>query len=255
MKILIFEDEQYNFDLLRDMLQEIVPNCEIIGPLTSIAEGRRFFAERSLSGSFDGIIIADIQLNDGLSFYALADAPDDVPIIFTTAYDEYALEAFEFNSLSYLLKPIDEDELRIAIRKTQERLITDENRSILFQQLTKNANYRQRIISRSYTGEKVINVFDVSYFVSEQKSTFAVLYDGTSHLLDISLSELITQLNPHNFIRPSRKYIVPINNIDRFEQDINGKERLILKENSGVVITVSREKKQMVHKSLMSITK
>lgn len=247
MNILIFEDEQYNFDLLCSILTELVDDCYIYGPLTSVAEGRRFFQtnEERLD-----LIIADIQLNDGLSFYALTDAPADVPIIFTTAYDEYALRAFEYNSLSYLLKPVDEDELRDAIRKTQERMITDEHREELFRILSESARYRERFLVRTFNGERVVSISQMRYIVSEQKCTYLVLIDGTSYELDKPLSILAEELHPRRFMRVNRKYIVPLSQVDRLETGTNGKEQLLLQGTNPPEIIISRDNKDKVHRWL-----
>lgn len=247
MHILIFEDEQYNFDLLSDMLHEQLENCVIMGPLSTITEGQRFFAENQ---ERIDLIIADIQLNDGLSFYALTDAPADVPIIFTTAYDEYALKAFAYNSLSYLLKPVDEDELRDAIRKTQERMITDEHREELFALLSNHARYRERFIVKTFKGEKVINISQMRYIVSEQRCTYLMLTDGSSYELDKPLNVLSEELNPRYYMKVNRKYIVPSHEVDYFENGTNGKERLILKGSNPPEIIISRENKEKVHKWL-----
>lgn len=247
MNVVIFEDEIHNFHLLNNLLKEMQGDCNVTGPLASIAEGRRFFAENK---ERIDLIIADIQLNDGLSFYALSEAPGDVPIIFTTAYDEYALRAFEYNSLSYLLKPVDEDELREAIRKTRERMITDEHREELFRILAGNAHYRERFIVKTFNGERVVSLMNVCYFVSEQKTTYLVLDEGTSYPIECSLSQLEEELNPNEFMRVNRKYIVPLSGVDGFEMRTNGKEFLRLKCENPPEIIVSRDNKENVHKRL-----
>lgn len=247
MTILIFEDEQYNYDLLCDLLNEQLPECNVIGPIGSIVEGQNFFANNK---ERIDIIIADIQLSDGLSFYALTSAPQDVPIIFTTAYEEYALKAFEYNSLSYLLKPVDEEELLDAIRKTQERMITDEHRAELFALLSEHARYRERFIVKTFKDEKVINLSDMRYIVSEQKSAFIKLVDGTSYELDKSLNQITEELDPRLYMRVNRKFIVPSREVERFEAGTNGKELLILKGDNPPEIIISRENKDNVHKWL-----
>lgn len=244
MNILIFEDEKYNYDLLCQMLTEQMPECYIIGPLSSIEEGKRFFADNT--EKID-IIIADIQLNDGLSFYALSDAPADVPVIFTTAYEEYALKAFEYNSLSYLLKPVDEDELREAIRKAQQRLITDEHREELYTLLSQHMRYRERLLVNTFNGERVIPLSKVRYFFSEQKSTFAHLMDGTSYEVHKSLGTLEEELNPRNFMRVNRKYIVPQREIVGFESISGNRELLKLQGEDAPEIIISRDKKKIIH--------
>lgn len=247
MNILIFEDEKYTFDLLCDILHEQMADCCIMGPITSIAEGHRFFIRNK---ERIDIIIADIQLNDGLSFHALTEAPADVPIIFTTAYDEYALKAFEYNSLSYLLKPVDEDELRDAIRKTQERMITDERRTELFNMLSQHCKYRERFTVKTFKGEKIIEVSQMRYIVSEQKCTYIVLKDGTSYELDKPLSAVAVELDPHRYMRVNRQYIVPLREVEAIETGTNGNVKLILKGEEQPEISISRDKRAEVHKWL-----
>lgn len=244
MNILIFEDERYNYDLLEQMLNEHMEGCVVYGPIDSITEGKKFFAENT---ERIDLIIADIQLNDGLSFYALTDAPADVPIIFTTAYEEYALKAFEYNSLSYLLKPVDEDELLVAIRKTQERLITDEHREELFELLAKHMHYRERFFVKTFKGERIINTSQVHYFVSEQKTTYAKLHDGSSFELEQSLGALEEELNPRLYMRVNRKYIVPAREVYSFEVLSGGRELMVLNGDNPPEIIISRDAKKRIH--------
>lgn len=125
MNILILEDEPRNAKRLIRLLNDIDRTFVIEGPLASIKETVEFFQ----SGKTTDLILADIRLTDGLSFEALKHAPATVPIIFTTAYDEYAVQAFKFNSFDYLLKPLDPDELEAAIDKAAKagKNYTDEN--------------------------------------------------------------------------------------------------------------------------------
>lgn len=144
MKILILEDEQRNAMRLIRLLNDIDTTFIIEGPLTNIKEAVDFFQ----SGKTTDLILADIRLTDGLSFEALKYAPATVPIIFTTAYDEYAVQAFKFNSFDYLLKPLDADELEAAIDKATKagKNYADENLRQLFDSLQKN-QFRYRNVS------------------------------------------------------------------------------------------------------------
>ena len=136
MKILILEDEQRNAKRLIRLLNDIDRTFIVEGPLASIKETVEFFQ----SGKTTDLILADIRLTDGLSFEALKHAQATVPIIFTTAYDEYAVQAFKFNSFDYLLKPLDPDELEAAIDKAVKagKNYTDENLQQLFDALQKS---------------------------------------------------------------------------------------------------------------------
>ncbi len=118
MKILIIEDEQSNATRLCRILKEIDNDVQILAMTASIKETEDFF---SRTEEIPDIIVADIQLGDGLSFEALKAAPQSIPVIFTTAYDQYAIKAFKFNSIDYLLKPIDKDELKTAINKALKK--------------------------------------------------------------------------------------------------------------------------------------
>lgn len=157
MKILILEDEQRNAMRLIRLLNDIDTTFIIEGPLTNIKEAVDFFQ----SGKTTDLILADIRLTDGLSFEALKYAPATVPIIFTTAYDEYAVQAFKFNSFDYLLKPLDADELEAAIDKATKagKNYADENLRQLFDSLQKNQfRYRERFLLPYRDGYKTVRV-------------------------------------------------------------------------------------------------
>ena len=161
MKILILEDERRNAMRLVRLLNDIDTAFAVEGPLASIKETVGFFQ----SGKTADLILADIRLADGLSFEALKYAPVSVPIIFTTAYDEYAVQAFKFNSFDYLLKPLDADELEAAIDKAAKagRNYADENLRHLFDSLQKNqCRYRERFLLPYRDGYKTVRVSDIN---------------------------------------------------------------------------------------------
>lgn len=257
MTVLIFEDEVYTFRLLRHQLLEINPDYDVIGPVSTVEEGRAF-----LSYYHDiGLIIADIQLNDGLSFDALSYAHDDIPIIFTTAYDEYALKAFEYNSLSYLLKPVDEDGLRKAIDKALRhnaggndtmadgRVKASAEHSV-FKDIATDVLHRHCFIVKTSRGERRVHVSMVRYACSENKVTYLHLLDSSSFPVDITLSDLAAQLNPSQFMRVNRKYILPLQQVKGFEHLSNGRIQLQLYGSGTPAIIVSRERRRDVIKWL-----
>lgn len=244
MNILILEDELHHYHLLRHMLEKIMPSALLIGPIPTVSEARHFF----LSNSEADIIIADIQLNDGLSFDALSCAPETLPIIFTTTHEEYALRAFEYNSLSYLLKPIEEEALRTALEKAQRLLTastihTKQNHAPEPQNKEK---FRERFMVKTAKGEKIIPLSGIRYICSEQKNTYITLLDETSYPINISLEELSTQLDPQKYMRVNRKFIVPIEQVSATERLSNGKERLILKGDTPPDIIISRTRRNEV---------
>ena len=243
MKILILEDEMHNYNVLRHMLEDLMPSALLIGPIPTVSEARHFF----LSQSEADIIIADIQLNDGLCFDALSCAPDNIPIIFATAHEEYALRAFEYNSLSYLLKPIDKEKLCTALKKA-ERLMPSNatNPSRNTPTLPKKGKFRERFMVKTVKGEKMIPVSGIRYFVSEQKNTYLKLLDNTSYPINTPLEKLSTQLDPQRFMRVNRKFIVPLEQVTATERLSNGKEKLILKGDNPPEIIISRMRRNEV---------
>ena len=209
MKILILEDEQSNAMRLIRLLNDIDTTFVTEGPLTSTKEAVDFFQ----SGKTIDLILADIRLTDGLSFEALKYAPATVPIIFTTAYDEYAVQAFKFNSFNYLLKPLDADELEAAIDKATQagKNYTNENLLQLFDSLQKNQfRYRERFLLPYRDGYKSVRVSDINHIETENKTVYLRLNNGTSEVVNLSMDELEQQLNPNYFFRANRQYIINI---------------------------------------------
>lgn len=227
MNILILEDDIYSYYQLCSIITDMLPDSNIIGPMTSVKSCSKFFQDNKEPLH---LIITDVNLEDGIAFTALDEAPPEVPVIFTTSHEEYALRAFDYNSLAYLIKPIDEARLKKALRKAL------------------GMEYRERFIVNTFKGEKVVSVDDIRYFVSENKLTYIVLNNGTSFNVDLTLTAIDAQLNPKRFMRVNRKYIVPVNMVDILERDINGKERLKLKPGKkNPEIIISRDNKQNVH--------
>ncbi len=237
LSIVVFEDDPYHFRLLRHHLATINPDHEVLGPLTTAESGKAFF---SYHQDID-LIIADIRLRDGLVFEALAYAPDDIPVIFTTAHKDHALEAFNHNSLCYLLKPISERALARAIRKTMP-LIRNAKHDIgrLSTTCTYGSQHRHGFLVKTPTGQRRVHVPMLRYVASENKSTYLHLIDGTSFSIDLTLEELARQLDPNTFMRVNRKYIVPREQVMGFEHLANGKIRLQLYGDAYPEIIVSR---------------
>lgn len=243
MKILILEDEQRNAMRLIRMLHDIDATFAIDGPFSSIRETVGFFQ----SGQTTDLILADIRLTDGLSFEALKFAPATVPVIFTTAYDEYAVQAFKFNSFDYLLKPLEAEELEAALDKVSKagRHYTDENLRPLFDALQKNRfRYRERFLLPYRDGYKTVRVSDINHIETENKTVYLRLNDGTSEAVNISMDELEQQLNPDCFFRANRQYIIHVEQVLFLGNYFGGKLIVRLKGYPNTEITVSKEKAQ-----------
>lgn len=241
--ILILEDEQRNANRLVRLLKEIVPEARIDGPLATIEAA----AEYLRKAPAPDLILADIRLSDGLSFEALKEAPPAVPIVFTTAYDEYAVQAFKYNSFDYLLKPIDADELAAAIDKVGRggRNTSDEPLRRLFEALQQGGcRYRERFLLPYRDGYKTVSVREINHISTENKIVRLHLNDGTSESVSVSMDELERQLDPARFFRANRQYIVCMENIRYLGNYFGGKLVLRLHRYPDAEIIVSKEKAQ-----------
>lgn len=244
MKILILEDEQRNAKRLIRLLNDIDRTFIVEGPLASIKETVEFFQ----SGKTTDLILADIRLTDGLSFEALKHAQATVPIIFTTAYDEYAVQAFKFNSFDYLLKPLDPDELEAAIDKAVKagKNYTDENLQQLFDALQKSKfRYRERFLLPYRDGYKTVRVSDINHIETENKIVHLRLNNGTSEVVNVSMDD---QLNPDYFFRANRQYIINVEHVLFLGNYFGGKLIVRLKGYPKTEIQVSKEKAQRLKK-------
>lgn len=197
MRILIIEDEQSNANRLRRMLEG---EHEIAGVCASNAEVRAYFADGA-HADID-LILSDIQLGDGLSFESLKAVPTSIPVIFTTAYDQYAVQAFQFNSLDYLLKPIDNEELQAALAKVKPFSSTDAIAQLLASVKSQTIRYRERFLIPHRADEYlIVPVSDVSHITIRDGVVRLFTLDGKSHALNMTLEEAESQLDPQCFMR------------------------------------------------------
>ncbi len=191
------------------------------------------------------LILLDVQLSDGISFEIFKEVEVNCPIIFTTAYDEFAIQAFQLNSIDYLLKPLEEDKLIHALQKweklRQDTFNADELRDFLNSQNTKSS-YKNRFTVQ--VGHKiiVIEANDISCFYSENKSTFLLTKLGRSYDLDFSLDQLENKLNPIVFFRISRKYIIHKNHIKEIYAHTNSRCKVMIEKSNFQDMIVSRER-------------
>jgi len=212
--------------------------------LHSVEESITWFEENE----HPDLIFLDIQLSDGLSF-EIFDAVDvQSSIIFTTAYDEYALQAFKLNSIDYLLKPIDDEELEIAVRKFKALKPVTQKLSLDFDDIKKllvnpiEREYKKRFTTRVGQHLKIINADEVECFYSENKGTYAATSEGRNYLLDTTLENLEAELEPKIFFRVSRKFYVNINHIQDIISYTNSRLKIKLNRYIEQEIIVSRER-------------
>lgn len=213
MKAIIIEDEEFAATMLENMIKECDNSIEIATKLQSVKES----VEWLRSNPQPDLIFLDIQLEDDLCFSIFDQVSVRSQIIFTTAFDEYAIKAFKLKSIDYLLKPVDHHELKQAISKfrnwNSEKTVIinpDELRNLMVQQQTA---YRERF--SVVVGEKIktINVNDIAYFFSVSGITFVVLNSNNQYSIDLSLDAIKEQLNPRDFFRVSRQYLVKLSAI------------------------------------------
>ncbi|MDP4276210.1 MAG: LytTR family DNA-binding domain-containing protein [Bacteroidota bacterium] len=241
MNILILEDEERNANRLIRLLKDIDPSFRIIGPLTSIEVTIAYLR----ANASPDLILADIRLSDGLSFEALKEAPSFVPIVFTTAFDEYAVQAFKYNSFDYLLKPIDAVELAAAIEKVNlnGKTYSDESLRQLFDALQRSDyKYRERFLLPFRDGYRIFNVKDINHIFTENKIVRLFFKDGTSETVFISMDELEKQLDPARFFRANRQFIVNMESIRFLGNYFKGKLILRLNDYPQLDIIISKDK-------------
>lgn len=242
MNVLIIEDEKPAARRLARLLSEL--NVEVSTMLHSVEEAVEWFQKNE----HPDLIFLDIQLSDGLSFEIFDVVEVRSAIIFTTAYDEYALQAFKLNSIDYLLKPIDDEELESAVKKYQN-LKPDRSQIVLdFDDVKKflvnplEREYKKRFTIRLGQHLKIINADEIECFYSENKGTYAATKEGRNYLLDTTLENLENELSPQIFFRVSRKFYVNINHIKDIVSYTNSRLSIKLNRFNEQEIIVSRER-------------
>ncbi len=213
MKAIIIEDEEFAAIRLEKMINECDSTIEIVAKLQSVKESVAWLK----SNPNPDLIFLDIQLEDDLSFSIFDQVSVRSQIIFTTAFDEYAIKAFKLKSIDYLLKPVSQEELNLAISKFKnwniERNVTinpEELRNLIIQQ---KVTYRERFSVTVGEKLKTISVDDIAYFFSTSGITFAVMNTKNQYSIDLSLDTIKEQLNPSEFFRINRQYLVKLSAI------------------------------------------
>jgi len=250
MKILIIEDEKHNASRLQRLLIDISPAFEIVGVLETVRDSVNWLNKEASPD----VILMDIRLSDGLSFDIFDKVHVSSPVIFTTSYDEYAVRAFKVNSVDYLLKPIEKDELENALER-----VAIENKKILpgqeLEQMLhllkeKKPIFRKRFLLPKLSGYKILTVEDIDYIFTDQKITTIVTREGKTEIIGLTMDDIEDELDPNIFFRANRQYIVHINSVALIRNDINGKLKIELKRNQSLEIIVSREKAPILKKWL-----
>lgn len=244
-KVLIIEDERISAIRLEKLIREIDDTIEVEGPLASVSEVIEHLRRHN---DYD-LIFADIRLSDSDVFTAFQEIMPASFVIFTTAYDEYAMQAIKNHGIDYLLKPIDEKDLRQAIQKLS--LGVKENTGKLHQVMGDMTHYKERLIV--YKGEELIplQVSEILYFSKESKELLCMTAEGKQyHVRNMTMQDLEEQLNPEKFFRLNRQYFIHIRALKRITPFFNSKLKVRLCYCLDEEILVSRERSILFKKWL-----
>lgn len=243
IKVVIIEDEKIAARRLERLLTKY--EITIIEKLTSVENSIKWF----LTNEHPDLIFLDIQLSDGLSFEIFENINIESQIIFTTAFDEYAIKAFKLNSIDYLLKPINEEELAIAIKKYRKFNIKntspiDNNQLNKIKELLykPQEKYKERFVIKIGAHIKAISISDIECFYSENKATYVLTNDNKNYLIDYSLEQLKTIISPKTFHRVNRQFIININSMKDIISYSNSRLQITLSHYNNHEIIVSRER-------------
>lgn len=240
-KILIIEDEKPNADRLKRLIQKLRPHVEILSVEDSITSAV-YWLENNVTPD---MIMMDVRLADGLSFEIFSKYEVRSPVIFTTAYDEYAVQAFKYNSIDYLLKPIEEEELDVALRRYETFIETVPFVGTAIEGLLnyiQPKDYRKRFLIAHRDGYKTVLAEDILYFYTELGISKAMLTNGIVENVPQTLEELEKQLDPKFFFRANRQFIIHIDSVKQIFNHFNGKLKLELRKQPDLEVIVSREK-------------
>lgn len=247
----MLEDEPYVAESLMKLIRQLEPEAQISGPVESVKEARQRLAHRT-----PDLIVSDIQLADGISLDVFTDYPIQCPIIFTTAFDEYAIRAFKVNSIDYLLKPIDKRELQAALDKfhlLQSKFGNEtylSQISHLFRNFSQSQKYKERFAVHYGREVVLIPVVEVVGFCKEEV-IYLIDGAGKKFITDYrSLDEVQELLDPEQFYRANRQHIIALPYIASLHNDESGKIHLSMKNSSSDALVISKEKASSFRKWL-----
>lgn len=209
MKVAIVEDEDLVAEELKSMLSDLAPQLTIEAHLDSVSSAVAWLQENTVD-----LLFLDINLGDGNSFSIFEQVDINTPVIFTTAYDEYAMQAFEVNSIDFLLKPIDEEDLKSALQKVEDMRQAFIQEPTPETQTVNQRPFKKRFLSVGSKKMRSISEKDIAYFRAEGKHLSIIDTENKTHLLESTLKELETQLDPDVFFRINRRMIINYNAIE-----------------------------------------
>lgn len=249
MKVLIIEDEELAVKKLVKTLTAVDPTAEVVGVADSIMASEKWINENPLPD----LILMDIELSDGQSFEIFNRVEIKCPVIFTTSYDEYALKAFKVNSVDYLLKPIQKEDLETALQKMrqlksmykQPESKPDMNIESLVRELQEKLQlkeYRKRFLVRHAQKLVSVDTEEIAYFFSDGRLNFFKTFDNKKFVVDYTMDELEEMLDPQKYFRISRSFYISVNSVDQIHDYFGNRLLLHLKPAVDKESIVSREK-------------
>lgn len=241
-KVLIIEDEKPAAERLISLLSKQEEKYKVVGVKDSVSSSVEFLRNQSVVD----LILMDIQLADGLSFTIFSRVKLTVPVIFTTAFDQYALKAFKVNSIDYLLKPVDEEELTFALNKYQRMVL---NHPVINHETLRSLelalsgrSYKERFLSKNGKLLSYVDCAAIAYFYAEDGLIFARCYDGSRHVIDYAIDELVNLLDPKLFFRINRQMMLNVNAIQNIQTYFNSRLVLRLNPDFSDQVIVSRQR-------------
>ncbi len=246
MNVLIAEDETLAAERLQELLQQCAPEAIVLDQVDSVSEAVAFLRKAK---SID-LLLLDIQLADGKSFEIFEKIDIDVPVIFTTAYDQYAIHAFKFHSVDYLLKPIQQDDLRQALSKLKKFSFPKGSGSIDINALKELLNktsksYKERFMIKTGNKLQYKPTSEISYFFAEGKEAYLVTKnENRKFLIDHTLEDLESLLDPREFFRISRKFIIHVDSIREIKGSVSTRLEVKLNQGCEYDLAVSRDRAQ-----------
>lgn len=240
MKVLIIEDEKLAEKYLKDLLSKTDYEIEVVASCDSVKNSIKWFIKNPVPD----LVFMDIELGDGLCFEIFEVVDVSCPIIFTTAYDEYAIKAFKVNSIDYLLKPLNAAELTYALNKFSRRNQDQIQKNIDIQNARRmlSKGYKERFIIKIGEHLKTVPVKDILYFLSRDKATFATTKEGRNYLIDYTIDHLDDILDPIKYFRINRKYIIQYNAIQDIITYSNSRLKVVLEASQDKDIIVARDR-------------
>lgn len=244
MNVLIIEDESLTSKMLEVMISKLRPDWKVLATLESVKSSVEWLS----NNPSPDLIFLDIRLSDGTSFAIFDEMELTCAVIFTTAFDKYAIKAFDVNSIDYLLKPVRESKLLKSIVKFETIVAQSiapskpDYSEIIAAIKDEEKKYRTRFLIARVNDYLKIEVTDIAYFYSEERVVYAVTFDGKEHILSLTIENLEEQLNPENYFRANRSTIVNNDAIRKFENYFGGKLSVSLQHPLTKKIAISRLK-------------